>query len=272
MQKDALGIVVTGANGRMGKNIIKLVMEDKDLSLMGATEHPNSPAIGADAGLNAGTQPTSVMIASDLETFFKQAQGVIIDFTLPASTLKNLEFALTHNVPIVIGTTAFNEEQKKLIQKSGEKIPVIFASNMSVGMNLLFKLVDQAAKVLQDNYDIEIFEAHHNKKMDAPSGSAMKLAGIVCDATDRNVHQDLVYARQGIPGARKKKEIGMQVLRGGDIVGEHTVFFCGEGERLELKHVATERTTFASGAILAAKWLAKQRPGLYDMQDVLSLR
>lgn len=267
-----LGIFVAGANGKMGKNIIKLVMKDSSLALVGASEHHDCPVQGADAGLNAGMQVASVTISTDLERSLQRQKGVVIDFSSPETTMNNLARAVKYKTPIVIGTTGFSAEQHKEIEVAGKSIPVILAPNMSVGMNLAFKLIESAAKVLNDDYDIEVFEAHHRNKVDAPSGTATRIAQVLCDATGRNYPEDVRMHREGITGARTKKEIGMQVLRGGDIVGEHIVFFCGEGERIEIKHVATRRTTFALGAIKAAKWLAGRDPGMYTMLDVLGLR
>jgi 4-hydroxy-tetrahydrodipicolinate reductase len=270
--KDVLGIFVAGANGRMGKNIINLVMDDPEAKLVGATEHPKSDVQGADAGLNANAQVASVTIAADLDRCLQKNRGVIIDFSSVETTLTNLERAEKHKTPMVIGTTGFNDEQIKKIAETAKKIPVVLTPNMSVAMNLLFKLVEDSAKILKNDYDIEVFEAHHRNKVDAPSGTAVRIANILCEATGRTYKQDVNLHREGITGERKKNEIGIQVLRGGDIVGEHTVFFCGMGERLEIKHVATRRRTFAQGAIRAAKWVVNKDPGLYDMQDVLGLK
>lgn len=269
--KQTLGIFMAGANGRMGKNIIRLAIEDPVTRLVGASEHPDSPVQGADAGLNAGRNMISVTIATDLERALQKHKGVIIDFSSPATTLTNIKRALQYKTPIVIGTTGFTGEEVQVIESAAKELPIILAPNMSVGMNLVFKLLEDAARVLKDDYDIEVMEAHHKNKKDAPSGTANRIAQILCQNTDRQYPDDLKYHREGITGERDKKEIGMQVIRGGDIVGEHTVFFCGEGERVEIKHIATRRTTFALGAIRAAKWLAKQQPGLYKMRDVLGL-
>jgi len=270
--KQSLGIFVAGANGRMGKNIIRLVIDDQDLRLAGATENPSSPVQGADAGLNAGSQVVSVTIASDLERPLQQYKGVIIDFSSPETTLNNIQRAVEAKTPIVIGTTGFTEEQRATIKEAAKKTPIVLAPNMSVGMNLLFNLIAQAGKVLKDDYDIEILEAHHHSKKDSPSGTANKIARVLCESTERDFPEDIVYERHSSNEVRTKKEIGMQTIRGGDIVGEHTVFFCGEGERVEVKHVASRRTTFARGALRAAKWIANQKPGLYDMKHVLDLK
>lgn len=266
-----LGIFVAGANGRMGKTIINLIMNDPALKLFGASEHTKSPVQGADAGLNAGAQTASVTITPDLDRVLQKNKGVIIDFSSPETTLANVARAVKNKAPIVIGTTGFDEAGQRAIHEAAKEIAVVLAPNMSVGMNLAFKLVELAAKVLNNDYDMEIFEAHHKLKKDAPSGTAVKLAQILCEATGRKYPDDISFNRQGITGERKKSEIGMQVLRGGDIVGEHIVYYCGEGERVEIKHVATDRATFAVGSVRAAKWVAKQKPGVYSMQHVLGL-
>jgi 4-hydroxy-tetrahydrodipicolinate reductase len=267
---EPLGVFVAGANGRMGKNIIKLVVADPEARLVGASERSDSEVQGADAGLNAGVHVTSITISSDLERYLQKSSGVIIDFSNPQTTLKNIERAVASKTPIVIGTTGFTDEERSLIQEYAKSIAIVQDPNMSVGMNLVFKMIDQAARVLNEDYDIEVIEAHHRNKVDSPSGTAVKIAKILCEATGRNVEEDLVYKRHGM-GKRTNKEIGMQTLRGGDIVGEHTVYYCGDGERIEVKHTATRRTTFARGAIRAAKWLVKQEPGLYNMNQVLGL-
>lgn len=267
-----LGIFVAGANGKMGKNIIKLIMNDPDLMLAGASERPDSPVQGADAGLNAHTQNASVTISPDLDRFFQKQKGVAIDFSSPETTLRNLERAQKNKIPMVIGTTGFTEAQVAAIHKAGQSIPIVLAPNMSVGMNLVFKLIEDSARILKEEYDIEIFEAHHRNKVDAPSGTANRIAQILCETTGRKYPEDIRTHREGMIGERSKKEIGMQVMRGGDIVGEHVVHFCGDGERIEIKHIASRRTTFALGAIRAAKWIAHRDPGMYSMIDVLGLR
>lgn len=270
--KNQLGIFVSGANGRMGKNIIKMVIDDADLALVGATEHPQCPVLGADAGLNAGTSQTSVSITKDLQRALEKNKGVVIDFSSIENTLENVRRAVEFKTPVVIGTTGFTPEQREELKAASEKIPMMLSPNMSVGMNVFFKLIREAAVALKDQYDIEVMEAHHRHKVDAPSGTAMKIGRILCEATDRAFPDDIAFARKGQVGERQDSEIGMQVIRAGDIVGDHSVLYCGLSERLEIKHVAHRRTTFASGAIQAAKWVVNQKPGLYDMEDVLGLR
>lgn len=269
---DILGLFISGANGRMGKSIIRLVAEDAALKLFGASEASNSPVQGADAGINAGTRLLSVSITTNLVRALGKHKGVIIDFSSVDATLDNINHAIESKHPLVIGTTSFNAEQLLFIKGAATKVPIMMSPNMSVGVNVLFQSVPQMAKALSEGYDIEVLEAHHHLKVDAPSGTAMKLAEKLCQATSREFPKDLKFHREGVPGKRSKREIGMQSLRGGDIVGEHTVFFYGSGERIEIKHVATDRTTFAVGAIRAAKWLKDKSPGLYDMLDVLGLK
>ncbi len=269
--KNQLGIFVSGANGRMGKNIIKMVISDPTLLLVGAEEHPDSPVLGADAGLNAGFQQVSVSISKDFKRALEKSKGVIIDFSSVENTMENVKRAVEYNTPIVIGTTGFTAEQNAEIVKASKKIAVMFSPNMSVGMNVFFKLVREAARFLSADYDIEVLEAHHSAKIDAPSGTAMKIGKILCEATDRQFPDDLAFGRKGQVGPRKKNEIGMQVIRAGDIVGDHTVLYCGNSERIEIKHMAHRRSTYASGAVLAAKWLKDKPAGLYDMEDVIGI-
>lgn len=264
-----LPIYVAGANGRMGKEIIRLICEDAAVILGGALESPKSPVQGTDAGLNAGLKNLNLAITSDLASLLGPKKGIVIDFSHHSATLENITCAVKANTPIVIGTTGFSPEESLQIQTAAKKIPILQSPNMSLGVNLMLTLVAKAAKALDADFDIEILEAHHKLKQDAPSGTALKLAEVICRATNRDFPNDLKNGRNGITGARTKKEIGMQVIRGGDIVGDHTVFYCGEGERLEIRHVATSRATFAKGAIHAAKWLAGKTPGLYGMSDVL---
>lgn len=269
MTGKAVNIIVSGSNGRMGQTIIKLVDQDMSLKLVGALESGASQVLGKDAGLNSGIEKLDVKITSVLKDVSIKGPTAVIDFSTISSTLDHVDQAVEIGVPIVIGTTGFNEQQKKRIKEASQKIPIVLAPNMSVGVNVLFKLLDQAARVLGPEYDIEVTEIHHKHKVDSPSGTAMKMAEVLCEATGRSAKDDLNYHREGMVGPRTQKEIGMQTLRGGDVVGEHTAFFFGEGERIEIKHIATSRSTFAAGSIRAAKWLISQQPGLYDMGDVL---
>ncbi|MDR3048857.1 MAG: 4-hydroxy-tetrahydrodipicolinate reductase [Elusimicrobiota bacterium] len=254
-------IVVCGAAGRMGQAILNLAKADTSIEISGAVEFDESPAIG--------TGSPKISKASELPAILS-ADTVLIDFTNPQSALKNLEIARQKETAVVIGTTGFDASQKEQISKVAKEIPVLLSPNMSIGVNLLFKLVQEVSKAVSD-YDIELVELHHNKKKDAPSGTAVKLAEIIADALGRNIEKDAVYERHSVNKARSKDEIGIMSVRAGDIVGDHTIYFAGPGERIELTHRAHSRDTFAAGAIRAAKWLSTQKSGLYDMQDVLSL-
>jgi 4-hydroxy-tetrahydrodipicolinate reductase len=252
-------ITVCGAAGRMGQTILAIAKSDESVKIVGALEYDGSRAIG--------TGDPVISSIGDLEKFLSETE-VLIDFTNPESALRNLEAAGKYKVSVVIGTTGFNEEQGKKIMEISESIPVVFSPNMSVGVNILFKLVEAVAKKIPD-YDIEIVELHHNKKKDSPSGTAAKLAEIAAASTGKNISDVSVYDRHFADAVRKKDEIGLHSIRAGDIVGDHTVYFAGPGERIELTHRAHSRDTFAAGAIRAAKWAAGRKPGLYDMMDVL---
>lgn len=263
-------IAVTGAAGRMGGRIITAVKE-AGMRLAGAIERPGHDMIGQDAGLVAGCGPLDVTITDNLELALSSAD-VLIDFTFPEVTLLNLEVASRLGKKVVIGSTGFTPTQRADVQKFAEKIPVVLAPNMSVGVNACFKLLKEAAKVLGDAFDVEIVELHHNKKKDAPSGTAVRMGEIVAEALGRDYDKVANYHREGMTGERTKEEIGMQTVRGGDIVGEHTVYFIGMGERIEITHRAMSRDMFARGAVRAAGWLAGKPAGMYDMQDVLGLK
>ncbi|PLX97648.1 MAG: 4-hydroxy-tetrahydrodipicolinate reductase [Desulfuromonas sp.] len=263
-------IAVTGAAGRMGGRIITLVTEAAGLEIAGAVEATGHPRIGEDAGYVAGCGDLGVKITGSLEEALAKAD-VLIDFTWPEVTLANIATCEKLGKKMVVGTTGLTPEQREVIFKAAENIPVVFAPNMSVGVNVCFKILKDIAKTLGDGFDVEIVELHHNKKKDSPSGTAVKMGEIVADALDRNYDQVANYHRQGMCGERTRDEIGMQTVRGGDIVGEHTVYFVGMGERIELTHRAMSRDMFARGAVRAAGWLDDKGPGLYDMQKVLGL-
>jgi 4-hydroxy-tetrahydrodipicolinate reductase len=265
-----MNVVVTGAVGRMGIQIIRLVKADAGLRLSGAVERPGFPA-GQDAGAAAGLGALGVAIQDDLAKALAGAD-VAVDFTSHEASARHAEICAEKGVALVIGSTGFTPETKARVAAAARRIPVVLSPNMSVGVNVLFQLVREAAKVLGDAYDVEIVELHHGKKKDAPSGTAVRLAEIAADALGRDPSKDLAFERSGIIGERPARQIGVQTLRGGDVVGEHTVFFCGQGERLELTHRATSREQFARGAVRAIRWVAGRRPGLYDMADVLGLR
>jgi len=264
-------IAVAGAAGRMGSRITALSKEYPDLKLIGAFERKGHPAIGRDIGTIVSIDETGIKLSDNLEEIIDNAD-VIVDFTTPSSTKENLKLASQKGKAMVIGTTGLSKEDMKEIEVPTKKISCVIASNMSTGVNLLLKVLQDVARVLGDEYDIEIIEAHHRLKKDAPSGTALKMAQVIADAVNRNIEEVAVYARKGIIGERSKKEIGIQTVRAGDIVGEHTVLFGGLGERIEITHKASSRDTFARGALRAALWIAGKPAGLYDMQDVLGLK
>ncbi len=263
--------IVCGAGGRMGGRIITLLTKVEGIALKGAVERPGHPLIGKDIGEALGLGPLNVSVVDDLSKAL-DAGDVVIDFTHIDSALRHIEMTMAAGKAIVVGTTGFTEEDMAKARKWAANGCCLIAPNMSVGVNLLFKLAYDVAKILGEDFEIEILEAHHNQKKDAPSGTAMKLGRQVAAALGRDLDAVGVYGRKGMVGARTKEEIGMQVIRGGDIVGEHTVFFIGTGERIELTHRAMSRDNFARGAIRAALWLVNQPNGLYDMQDVLGLK
>lgn len=264
-------IAVIGAAGRMGKTLIEAISQDPGATLAAAIERPQSTLIGADAGELAGVGRLGVAIVGELSQVLADFD-VLIDFTHPSSTLINLDICRAAGKAMVIGTTGFSEQEKQVIAQAAEDIPVVFAPNFSVGVNLCLKLLDLAARVMGDEADIEIIEAHHRHKVDAPSGTALRMGEVVADALGRNLQEVAVYGREGQTGARDRNTIGFATVRAGDVVGDHTVLFATEGERVEITHKASSRMTFASGAVRSAVWLAGHTKGLYDMQDVLSLR
>ncbi len=264
-------VAITGAAGRMGKNLLQAVLDAPETTLGAAVINPSSSLIGADIGELVGAGKLQVAAVGQLAEVVEDFD-VLIDFTSIELTLANLEFCRANGKAIVIGTTGFNDDQKAQIAEAANSIPVVFAPNMSVGVNLCFKLLEVAAKVLAEDYDIEVIEAHHRHKVDSPSGTALRLGEVVADALGRDLAECAVYGREGHTGARPAKEIGFETIRAGDIVGDHTVLFATEGERVEITHKASSRMTFAKGAVRAASWLENHRSGLFDMQDVLALR
>jgi 4-hydroxy-tetrahydrodipicolinate reductase len=263
-------VAVTGAAGRMGGRIITLVTEADGLEVAGAVEMAGHTRLGDDAGYVAGCGDLGVVITDSLEQALANAD-VLIDFTWPEVTLSNAQTCARLGKAMVVGTTGLNPEQREVIVQTAKSSPVVFAPNMSVGVNVCFKLLKDMAKTLGDGFDVEIVELHHNKKKDSPSGTAVRMGEIVAEALDRDYNQVANYHREGMCGERSHEEIGMQTVRGGDIIGEHTVYFIGMGERIELTHRAMSRDMFARGAVRAAGWLAGRDAGLYDMQDVLGL-
>src|SRR6185369_15583790 len=264
-------IAVCGAAGRMGQRIINSIIEAEGVQLSGALERPGHPQAGQDAGLIAGCGPLGVLISDDLNSVVAGCV-VLIDFTSPKVSLKNLEVCALKKKSIVIGSTGFTPEERALAVELARDIPVVLAPNMSVGVNVCFKILKDIANTLGDDFDVEVVELHHKLKKDAPSGTAVRMGEVVAEALGRDYNQVARCCREGIIGERTKEEIGMQTVRGGDIIGEHTVYFIGMGERIELSHRAMTRDMFSRGSVRAAKWVVSQKPGLYDMQDVLGLR
>jgi 4-hydroxy-tetrahydrodipicolinate reductase len=264
-------VAVTGAAGRMGGRIITLVTEAEGLEVSGAVEMTGHAKLGSDAGYVAGCGELDVVITDSLEQALAGAD-LLIDFTFPEVTLVNAAVCARMGKQMVVGSTGFTPEQRERLAGFARKIPIVFAPNMSVGVNVCFKILKDIAKTLGDGFDIEIVELHHNKKKDSPSGTAVRMGEIVADALGRDYNRVANYHREGMCGERSKEEIGMQTVRGGDIVGEHTVYFVGMGERIELTHRAMSRDMFARGAVRAASWLSGKAAGLYDMQDVLGLK
>jgi 4-hydroxy-tetrahydrodipicolinate reductase len=264
-------IGITGAGGRMGRTLVQAVTETDGLVLGAATERTGSSLIGADAGELAGVGRLGVAVATELSSVLDDFD-VLIDFTAPAATIAHLECCRTAGRRMVIGTTGLDESQRARVAAAGEQIGIVFAPNMSVGVNLCFKLLDIAARVLGDEVDIEIIEAHHRHKVDAPSGTALRMGEVIAAALGRDLKEVAVYGREGHTGPRERQTIGFETIRAGDIVGEHSVWFAADGERVEIAHKASNRVNFARGAMRAAGWIAGHERGLFDMQDVLGLR
>ncbi len=264
-------IAVTGAGGRMGRTLIEAVANHPDLILAAAIEQPGSPFLSIDAGSLAGLDQSCVSIVDDLNDVIDDFD-VLIDFTAPGATVSNAQACARSGKKMVVGTTGFDASQKAAVVAAAESTSLCMASNFSTGVNLCFKLLDMAARVLGDDVDIEISEAHHRHKVDAPSGTALSMGRIVADALGRDLDEVAIYGREGQTGARKDDTIGFATIRAGDIVGDHTVMFAAEGERVEISHKASSRMSFARGAVRAAAWLAEKPPGLFDMQDVLGLK
>jgi 4-hydroxy-tetrahydrodipicolinate reductase len=264
-------IAVVGAGGRMGRSLVQAVKEAEGLSLGAASEQASSPLLGRDAGELAGVETLHVGLVDDLVSVI-DAFDVLIDFTAPAATLNHLRICRQAGKQMVIGTTGLNEEEKRQLAAAADDIGIVFAPNMSVGVNLCFKLLEVAAKVLGDEADVEIIEAHHRHKVDAPSGTALRMGEVVAETLGRDLNDCAIYGREGKTGPRDGKTIGFETIRAGDVVGEHSVWFAMEGERVEIVHKASSRMNFARGAVRAAAWIADRGNGLFDMQDVLDLR
>jgi 4-hydroxy-tetrahydrodipicolinate reductase len=262
-------VAIAGSSGRMGRALLEAILGAPDLHLHAALEAPGHPAVDKDAGELIGSR-CGVSVAADIAAI--AGSDVLIDFTRPEGTLAHLGACRTHGVKMVIGTTGFSAEERASIAQVGDAIAIVMAPNMSVGTNLVFQLIAQAAHVLNDGYDIEIIEAHHRHKVDSPSGTALKMGEIVAAALGRDLAACAVHGRHGVTGERDAKAIGFSAIRGGDIVGDHTVLFAGSGERVEVSVKASSRATYAQGALRAARWLQSKSSGLFDMQDVLGLR
>lgn len=263
-------IVIAGCSGRMGHALLDCVLQSDDMVLHAALDHKGSAALGKDAGEMVG-KPCGVKIGADVTAALKGAD-VLIDFTRPEGTLDHLTICQQLGVGIVIGTTGFTAQQKAVLGAAAQKIGVMFSPNMSVGVNLIFKLLEMASRVLAHGFDIEIVEAHHRHKVDAPSGTALGMGEVIAKTLGRDLEKCAVYGREGVTGERDPSTIGFATVRGGDIVGDHTVMFAGTGERIEITHKASSRATFALGALRAARFLKANQAGMYDMQDVLGLK
>lgn len=264
-------LAICGAAGRMGRTILEVCRDDDDTTVTAAIEHADSPALGRDAGEIAGIGNLGIEIVSDVAAVTDRFD-VLVDFTLAQAVVENVGKCRAAGRKMVIGTTGMDDAQTTAIRAASDDIAIVFAPNMSIGVNLCFKLVELAAQAIGAGTDIEIIEAHHNQKKDAPSGTAVRMGEIIAGVLGRNLAEHAVYGREGHTGIRDPQTIGFETIRGGDIVGEHTVMFAGAGERVEIVHRATSRKTFAGGAVLAAKWLMSREKGLFDMQDVLGLR
>jgi 4-hydroxy-tetrahydrodipicolinate reductase len=264
-----LKLAITGVAGRMGRAVVQAASNHPDLQLTAAVHRPGSSFLGMDAGQLVGVGALGVPITETLEN---AEFNCLVDFSLVDSALQNLRFCAANNKAIVIGTTGFNQQQELEIKAAGSDIGVVWAPNMSVGVNLCFALIVQAAAVLGDEADIEIMETHHRQKLDSPSGTAIRMGEVIANTLGRDLKQCAVYGREGLSEPRDRNTIGFATTRAGDVVGEHTVLFASEGERVEITHKASSRQTFAKGALRAATWLKDQPPGFYDMQDVLGLR
>jgi 4-hydroxy-tetrahydrodipicolinate reductase len=265
-----LNIAIAGASGRMGRALIEAVCNAPDARLAAALDRAESPMIGAEAGQMLGLN-TGVAISHDVAAGISRAT-TFIDFTRPEGTLEHMALCREHGVAMVIGTTGFDAAGKAAIEAAAKDIPIVFAPNMSVGVNLVFKLLDVAARVLDEGFDIEIIEAHHRHKIDAPSGTALRMGEVIANALGRDLSQCAVYGREGVTGERDPSTIGFATVRGGDIVGDHTALFAGIGDRVEITHKSSSRMTYALGSLRAARFLAARKNGLFDMQDVLGLR
>ena len=268
---DAVRVAVAGAGGRMGRTLINAVHTTDGLRVSAATEHVDSTLVGVDAGELAGIGPIGAPVRPDLDEVLADFD-VLIDFTTPRATMHHLELCRDARCRMVIGTTGLTPDQREAVSEAAIDTALVLAPNMSVGVNLCFKLLDLAARVMGDDVDIEIIEAHHRHKVDAPSGTALGMGEVIASALGRNLDEVAIFGRQGHTGPRERQTIGFESIRAGDTVGEHSVWFAADGERVEIAHKATNRMTFARGACRAARWIAERERGQFDMQDVLGLR
>jgi 4-hydroxy-tetrahydrodipicolinate reductase len=262
-------IAIAGAAGRMGRNLVLAGGETDDIELTQALEREHSPSLGTDSGILAGLAQNHILVSDQLDA---QAFDILIDFTHPNATSNHVDFCREFGKAMVIGTTGCDAALEHKMDEAGKQIPILYAPNMSVGVNLCLKLLQMAAEVLGDSVDIEVIEAHHRNKVDAPSGTALKMGQVIADTLGRDLAECAVYGREGQTGVRERGTIGFETIRAGDIVGEHTVLFAAEGERIEISHKASNRMTFAHGAMRACRWLETQGPGVYSMQDVLGIK
>ena len=269
MTETSIRVAVAGAAGRMGRMLVSAVNGATDLCLTGAVDHPDAAEKGADSGELAGVGHLGIPIVGNIAGM--DDFDVLVDFSVATAALDKLDFCTDNGKALVIGTTGFEQSGLGAIRRAAETVPIVMAPNMSVGVNVAFKLIEFAARALGDDVDVEVFEAHHRHKIDAPSGTAVRMGEILADALDRDIATDAVYGREGITGERERRTIGFHSLRGGDIVGEHTVTFAGTGERIEITHRAGSRENFAAGAVRAVRFVAGQEPGLYGMDEVLGL-
>jgi len=265
-----INVLVTGAAGRMGKQIISLLLEEDGIEVVGATEIDGHPSVGNDVGEIIGKGKIGVLVSDNLDKAASRAD-VVVDFTHPNSTLDAASYASSKGKPMVIGTTGFNPDEKVRLEKLATGFPCVISPNMSIGVNVMFEITKKLAELLGNEFDIEVIEAHHRHKKDSPSGTAMRLGEIIAESTGRNFSNVAKFERHGHVGERGLNEIGIQAIRGGDIIGEHSVWFCGNGERVELTHRATNRDNFARGAIRALRWIIGKPPGVYTMRNVLGL-
>lgn len=276
MVSEQLNIALTGVAGRMGRALVSAVVENENAQLSAAVQRPSSSLLGVDVGEMAGVGKLGVPVVGSLSETVSSANehgfDVLIDFTLVEPSLENLEYCRLNGKAIVIGTTGFTREQRQVIANASKDIAIVLAPNMSVGVNLCFHLLKQMSQVLGQDSDIEIIETHHRHKLDSPSGTAVRMGEVIADTLGRDLNDCAIYGREGISEPRSRETIGFSTVRAGDVVGDHTVLFASDGERVELTHKASSRMTFAKGALRAAHWLHGREAGLYDMQDVLSLR